>query len=227
MDMPGKQSLFAGMSLGIILFGSLAFFWGCEKTWQLWSIPTMSPNFADMRVITSGAESKALGFDPMICNPQDPWGRQLNYPRIWQMLYLLGVNQSHTVYFGVAFAILFVIAIFLYAPATLSRATAAVLMLSIFSPAIMLGLERGNIDMLMFSLVAAAIFCVRTNVAASTTLALVFILAAFVLKLYPLFGIGLILGQKKLSRSRESRGPRFSPSSISRPPIEDMLGLFA
>jgi hypothetical protein len=197
MKVPGKYLLLASVSLGIIIFSSLLFFWGSEKTWSLWSVPTLSPNFADLRIVTSGAESKALGFDPLINNPQEPWGRQLIYPRIWQMLYLAGINQTHTAYFGVALAVLFVIGLFLYAPSTLDRMTAAVLMLSIFSPAVLLGLERGNIDILMFFLLAAAIFCMKQNLAAVKALAVALVLVAFVLKIFPLFGIGLILSQKK------------------------------
>ncbi len=195
--MNGKHSLFVGVSLGIILFGSLSFLWGYEKAWHLFSITPMSPNFADMRVITSGAESKTLGFDPMVCNPRDPWGRQMNYPRIWQLLYLAGVNQKYTAAFGVTLAILFVVGIFLYTPSTMDHLTAVVLILSIFSPAVMLGVELGNNDLLMFFLLAAAIFCIKKNLTATTALAVALVLIAFVLKLYPLFGIGLLLGQKR------------------------------
>jgi hypothetical protein len=197
MKVPGKYLLLAGVSLGIIVFSSLSVFWGSEKTWGLWSVPAMSPNFADMRVITGGAESKALGFDPLISNPRDPWGRQLIYPRIWQMLYLAGVNQTHTAYFGAALAALFVIGLFLYAPSTLDPTTVAILILSIFSPAVLLGLERGNIDLLMFFLLAAAVFCIQQNRAGLKALAVALVLVAFILKIYPLFGIGLILSQKK------------------------------
>ena len=195
--MSGKHSLFAGVSLGIIIWGVLASFWGCETTWRWFNVPALSPNFADMRVITSGAESRALGFDPMVSNPRDPWHRQLNYPRIWQLLYRAGINQQYTAAFGVALAVLFVVGLFLQMPSTINHWTAAVLMLSLFSPAVLLGVERGNIDLLMFFLLAAAIYGIKKNVAATTALAVALVLMAFILKLYPLFGIGLLLGQKR------------------------------
>jgi hypothetical protein len=196
-SMTGKHLLLAGVILGIAIFSSLSFFWGCEKTLKLWGVPTWSPAFPDTRVITSGAESKALGFDPLVHNVQDPWGLQLNYPRIWQMLYLLGVNQSHTAYFWAALVVLFAVGLFLYTPSTLDRTTAAVLVLSLFSPAVLLGVEVGNIDFLMFFLLAAAIFSMKQKFTGAKALAVALVLVAFILKLYPLFGIALTLSQPR------------------------------
>jgi len=195
--MAGKRSLIIGTSLGIILIGTLSLFRGYESTWRLWNIPTMTPCFADAHDITSGAESKALGYDPYIYNPRDPWGRIQNYPRIWHMLYMVGINQSHTVYFGVTLAVLFVIALFLYPPSSIDNVTALILIASIFSPAVLLGVERGNIDLLMFFLLSVAIFIMNRGGTASRVLATASVLVAFILKLFPIFGIGLILGQKK------------------------------
>ena len=73
---------------------------GYEQTWRLWNILVMSPPFADLRVITHGADSIARGLDPLVSNPGDPWGRPLNYPRIWQSLYSVGINKSHTIALG-------------------------------------------------------------------------------------------------------------------------------
>jgi hypothetical protein len=195
--MDGKRFLSIGVSLGIILIGVLSVSLGYEQTWRLWNIPTLSPCFADCRVITSGAESRALGYNPLLNNPQDPWKRTMNYPRIWQMLYRVGVNQNDTVYGGCLFAALFVLGLFLYTPATLTRLTSAILILSIFSPAVLTGVERGNNDLLMFFLLSLAIFCMKSDGATLKGMAVAAVLTAFVLKLYPIFGVGLILNQKK------------------------------
>ncbi|HTY87673.1 MAG TPA: hypothetical protein VMB80_09440 [Candidatus Acidoferrum sp.] len=187
--MNGKLLLLAGLGLGtslIITYSSLA---GWEKTWRLWNVQPMYPCFADARVITRSAETKALGIEPL--------GRELNYPRIWEMLSLAGVNQSHTVGFGITLATLLAIGLVLVTPATLDKTTAAVLLGSAFSPAVMLGVERGNIDLLMFFLLAAAVFCMKKTGAGPRVLAVGLVLFAFVLKLFPWFGMGLVLNQKK------------------------------
>lgn len=170
---------------------------GYGATWNLWNIGALSPSFADARVITSGAESASLGYDPLIENPRDPWGRKLNYPRIWQTLSGVGINQSHTVYFGIALAALFVTGIFLFTPHTISGITAFILIVSIFSPAVLLGVERGNIDLLMFFLLSAAIFYMRRELLTSKVIAAISLLLAIVLKLFPVFGLGLVLSERK------------------------------
>ena len=104
--MNGKNMLFVGIGLGISIIGMLFLYYGYENTWKLWGIPTMYPYFADLRTITGGAESWALGYDPLVNNPGDPWGRLMNYPRVWQMLFRAGIDQTDTVYFGVAFFLL-------------------------------------------------------------------------------------------------------------------------
>jgi hypothetical protein len=193
----GKHTLFIGISLGVTFISLTSFFNGYEKTWRLWNIPVMSPCFADARDITSGTESKALGYNPYIYNPRDPWGRIQNYPRIWHYLYVVGINQRHTVYFGAALAVLFTIALFLYTPSGINNVTASILIASIFSPAVLLGIERGNIDLLMFFLLSVAIFIINKGGNASKVLATISVLVAFILKLFPIFGIGILLGQKK------------------------------
>ena len=197
--MNGKRYLIIGVSAGTILICMLFILMGYEKTWRLWNIPTTSPCFADARVITSGLETKALGLDPLIDNPRDPWGRKMNYPRIWQMLYLMGVNQSQTVYFGITFAILFVSGIYFFTPSTISEGVAKFLILCVFSPAILLGVERGNNDLVIFFLLAVAIFFTRKITVLAITNAAGALLAAFLLKLFPLFGLGLFLSLKKKS----------------------------
>jgi hypothetical protein len=105
---------------------------GYEQTWRLWSIPVMSPPFADLRVITHGADSVARGFDPLINNPGDPWGRPLNYPKIWQSLYSVGVNKSHTVLLGLGMILSFLAGVVMILPSA-SNMTCSLVVGALFS----------------------------------------------------------------------------------------------
>jgi len=50
--------------LAVVIFLLLLFaFYGYNQTWQLWNIPVMSPAFADLRVITHGADAVAMEID--------------------------------------------------------------------------------------------------------------------------------------------------------------------
>lgn len=195
--MRGKQNLFLLIAIGSIILEMLFLFYGYEQTWRLWNIPTMLPHFADLRAITGGAESYALGYDPLINNPSDPWGRVMSYPRIWQWLFLLKINQSHTTYIGITFILLFVVGIFLFLK-PINNITAGLLTISLFSPAVLLGIERANSDLLIFFIVSLALLVLRMSASA----AMLLILIGFVLKLYPVFGLGCLLkeNQKTLLR---------------------------
>jgi len=180
--------------LAVLVFARLFTLFGYNNTWGLWNIPTMPPYFADLRSITHGADSYAQGFDPMIENPGDPLQRRLNYPRIWQSLYSIGVNQSHTKILGIVIILLFLIGVCLVLPHA-SNTMILLVMAAVLSPATLLGVERGNVDLFMFFLAAVSVVAAQSQYILSA----VIILFGFVLKLYPIFGCAVFL---KLYRSK-------------------------
>lgn len=178
-----------GLTIAIIIlsFVVLFTFYGYESTWRLWNIPVLSPSFADLRAITHGSEAVAQGFDPMLNNPGDPWGRPLNYPRIWQALYWFGLNSSHTVGLGIFSITCFLSGIILIFP-NINSLTLGLLIPTLLSPAVLLGVERGNIDLIIFLVVAIAIYVTRS----STIFGDFSLLLGIILKIFPLFGISLL-----------------------------------
>jgi Glycosyltransferase family 87 len=183
--------LYLAGSVCLIMAG-LFFTYGYEKTWHLWNIPTFMPYLADARLITAAAESHALGYDPLIRNPRDPWGRPMNYPRVWQLLFYLRLCQADTIYFGVIFAAVFFSGVFLITK-NIDRSTAWLMTCAVFSPAVLLGLERGNNDLLVFFLLSLAVYVVKKSRVGTT----VVIGLSFVLKLYPIFGLAIFLRERK------------------------------
>jgi len=176
------------VAAGCLLLGALFLTQGVEAAWRWWNIPTMTPAFADLRSITGGADSYRAGYDPLIQNPGDPWGRPMNYPRIWQGLFWLGIDQGDTVPLGVGMALALLVGVLLVAwyadwPLALLWGTA------LFSPSVLLGVERGNSDLLMFFLLALGLWLAPRR----RWFALAAILAGFVLKLFPIFGLALFL----------------------------------
>lgn len=190
--MQGKKTLLGLVILGALVMGLLFRFYGYEQTWKLWNIPVMSPHFADLRSITGGAESYALGYDPLLNNPQDPWERRMNYPRVWQLLFFLGLNQSHTTLMGIVFIALFFVGVFLFME-RINHLTAICLALAIFSPAVLLGLERGNNDLFIFFILSIALTTLRKSPVVSMLLTIF----AFILKLFPFFALFYLLREDK------------------------------
>ena len=193
--MNGKTLLAVIVILGGVLLVLLFLGYGYDNTWQLWNIPTLSPNFADLRTITGGAESARMGFDPMVENPADPWGRTMDYPRIWMTLFALGIDQGDTLVMGLIMIAAFLAGLFLFVK-DIDRTTALVLGLAIFSPAVLLGIERGNNDLLIFFLLAAALVSFRRSAVLATGL----ITLGAALMYFPIFGLVILLGVPRRRR---------------------------
>jgi hypothetical protein len=166
--------------------------------WRLFGVPTADRLFRDTQNVTSAADCVRLGHDVLRDNPCDPLNRPLNYPRIWLISAYVGMNQSWTVPFGLLIAVLFGAAVW----SLFGRLTARqgiVVALAVCSPAVMFGVERGQVDLLVFALVVVAVVAWRTervSWAASPAL----VLAAAVAKLFPAIG----LAAYPLARSRRA-----------------------
>ena len=187
----GKGTLAAIILAMVVALSALGATRGYHAVWEIWNIPQMTPHFADLRNLTSAGDSIRAGFDPLVQNPADPWRRPFNQPRIMQYIVAgLGLSGAHTTAVGVTFIGLFVAGIFL-SLSTITNATAWILAAVIFSPALMLGVERGNHDLLMFFLVALGLAWPGKRAFSFAVL----LLAAF-MKLFPVFSVALFLRQK-------------------------------
>lgn len=195
--MKSRYNVISMTAAVVLLFLLLIHSQGYQAAWELMGIPPMTPHFADVRVITHGAEAHAQGLDPLINNPSDPWHRRMNYPRVWQLLYLLGINESHTTLIGLAIIASFWIGISLLLP-NATNSTLALVFAAAVSPAALLGMERANIDLFIFLLVVLSILAIQR----SNAWAMVALMAGFVLKLFPLFGWVILL---KLDASKIRR----------------------
>jgi hypothetical protein len=137
-------------------------------------------SFADLRSVTSAWDCERRGVSAFPQNPCDPFGRPANYPRVWISLWHLGLGEGDTVALGVAIGVLFFIsALAVAGPLTVGGGL--VYAAALLAPATLLGVERGNVDLLMFALVALGVLLLRR----SPWAAAIPITAAGVLKLFP------------------------------------------
>jgi hypothetical protein len=165
---------------------------GIQETWRLWKIPAWRLPFLDFRLIPGSAESFAHGYEPSVENPFDPTERIFNYPAFWRLFFYTGITQADTVWISVLMIILFFIAVFLF-PEKLTIPAAIGMLLVIFSPASMLLYERGNVDLIVFFI------CVMIVLAGSYSAYAAALVIAFgaIVKLYPFFGITILLKESK------------------------------
>ncbi|WP_019487605.1 hypothetical protein [Kamptonema sp. PCC 6506] len=156
----------------------------------------MLPPFADMRVIAAGAECIRLGYDVLVENPCDPWKRPMNYPRIWSIPASWGLDQSHTVILAILFGLLFFILTFVTIK-RLNYIEALFYALILCSPSVMLAIERGNNDLIIFSILALSLLIMKNNAFIWRYFSYIIILFAAILKIYPIFALITCLKEKK------------------------------
>ena len=167
-------------------------YYGYEATWQLWNVPTAMPPFLDFRLIPGSAESFRQGFEPTIKNPGDPHGRIFNYPFFWRVFFYSGITQDDTIWVSSLMIVLFFTGVFLF-PEKLRVPDSLAMLFVVFSPASMLLYERGNVDLIVFFL------CVLIVMAGdySPMLTAVLLMVGAVIKLFPFFGISVLLRESK------------------------------
>jgi hypothetical protein len=133
-----------------------------------------------------------MGYDPLYQNPYDPVQRPLNQPRFVQyILSILKINQGQTTVIGILFILLFFVGV-LIALKPINHSTAALIAAVMFSPALILGMERANHDLFVFFLVALALFVSRYPLIS----ALILLLASFI-KLFPMFALSYFFKYEK------------------------------
>lgn len=191
-DKYGKAFLVGG-SLLIWSFIFLLFKnYGYIQTWELWKVPTESPQFSDFRLIPGSAETFRRGIEPSVRNPGDPHKRKFNYPTFWRLFFYTGITQTDTIWISILMITLFFAGVFLF-PQNLTISGAILMLFIVFSPASMLLYERGNVDLIIFFLCVAIVFAADYSAYAAAALLMV----GTVVKLFPFFGISVLLRESK------------------------------
>jgi hypothetical protein len=184
--------------LAIIAAGRLV--WGVD-VWPLLGVPSGPSLFFDARNLTAAWESSRLGYDPLYISPRDPWGRPLMYLRPWLLLGALGLDQSHTTAIGVVL----VTAMFLSFASLVGRVTlgtGVVLAFAACSPAVMFAVERANMDIALFSLIAVALLLWRTFPRPAAVASPMLVLIGAMAKLYPVFALPAFVVASSRTASR-------------------------
>ena len=153
--------------------------------WKLFGVPAFFPRFADTRVITSGWDCARKGYDVLKTNPCDPWARPMNYPRLWTLPSHVGLGAGATAYVALAMIVAFLVATY-FLMGRISVRMAIYYLLCLVSFPVLLLIERGNNDMLVFALLVATAGALAWLNRPGIGIAVALILLATALKLYPI-----------------------------------------
>lgn len=172
---------------------------GGRGQWGRLGVPAGKLTFEDMRSVTTGWDCTRRGISVLALNPCDPFKRPANYPQVWMRLSFLGLEHQ-AVALGFVVAVVAGLAALLVIPSGAPAWTGVVYAGAICSPAVMLGFERGNVDLLIFALVVISALLLGRGLRGSVAAHNVLLLAA-ILKLFPVFAAGMLA-----RRIRDPRG---------------------
>jgi hypothetical protein len=161
---------------------------GWDPTWRAFGVTPLQPPFFDMHVINDYAACASRGVDayaPHACNVDN-----FNIPPVWLWLGLFGLDGSDSAWLS---AILIVItAIVMVLLFRGRRWQYGVLGLAaIVSPSVMMGVERGNLDLLILAFVGLAALFYKESKPGSAFVAIALLSCGIALKLFPMFCVSL------------------------------------
>jgi hypothetical protein len=149
-----------------------------------------------MRSITSAWTCEQRGVDPLPSNPCDPLRRPANYPRVWLLPSRLGLGDGATQPLAIANASVFFAAVLLFV-GRLRLWEGVVVAVAVCSPAVMMGVERGNVDLTVFAVLLVALMLFRRQRPVLRIASHALFLLAAVLKIFPVFAFTTLLQQRR------------------------------
>jgi hypothetical protein len=199
-----KQCLVNGINkqaFPLALFALWALYLFSLYNFNLWAyvgVPHMKPLFADLHAILAAAECHDKGLNVFVTNPCDALGRIHVYGSLWLKISHLGLQSHHLFMLGLSLNLIFMLlAVFLIQPKTLGQLALSCLI--VFSPAVTLGIERANNDLVVFILIAlsAILLAFKTRFTLAAGLALIYLSSS--LKIYPsiLFATVLLFAKQQ------------------------------
>ncbi|MCE5273078.1 hypothetical protein LLH00_17510 [bacterium] len=154
------------------------------RLWVYGGVPALDHPFGDMLAVLAAVDGSRAGYDVQRANPLDPYGRPHVYSRVWLWLRYTGLTERFNTAASVVIVALFLACAVLLlrprGPGELILAAAVLL-----SPAVMLGVERANNDLIVFSLLTASVLLLSGKLQSRLWLGVGLIFLASCLKYYP------------------------------------------
>jgi len=171
------------------------FFVPYREFWRKLGVPAAENAFIDLAAVLGAFDCDRLTGEVSLAN--NSCFTQIFYPSSWSLLTWLGLEQRNTIFLGVFFALIFYV-ITLIIIGRLNYQEAIVYALILCSPPVMLLVERGNVDIVIYSWLGVALMIIKNS------RALIFRLCAYlliffwgVIKLFPIFGLAVIIKEKR------------------------------
>lgn len=174
-----------GTAVALLALGHVV---GWDATWRAFGVTPLQPPFFDMHVINDYAACARKGLDPYApraCNVDN-----FNIPPAWLWLGFLGVDGSDSPWLSaILIAAAAIVMVLLFRGRRWYHGVMA--LGAILSPSVMMGVERGNLDLLILALVGSAALIYEERRVGRACGAMAFLGLGVVLKLFPMFCVSL------------------------------------
>ena len=180
----------------IIIYFFLIFFlsnvFGIEtnKIWFFFGVPAKNFLFSDIYPFFVNIDCKIVSDNLIDYYNQfkncDPWNRLFNYMPIWLHFLKLGINQNFVYLFGFLLVAIYYFSFFKLIKIK-SKNNFYIYLFLILSPVSMLAVERGNTDLLIFSLILLFLYFCRLKSFYKISFGYIIIFFASLIKFYPIF----------------------------------------
>lgn len=156
-------------------------------------VPAMEPLFGDTMCIAHWCDGYGRGEDPRSVNFKDPAGKviSMNYPPVVLGFHHLGMTAGRVVPWGILMGLVF-LASAMALSGRCSLREGAVWSVVLLSPSVVMAVERGNLDCLIFGLLT--VFCLTLS---QPFVSGVMVLAGTLLKIYPMAAVAAFVLKRK------------------------------
>jgi len=162
------------------------------QQWHLFAVPHLNYLFLDMAAVTAAIEGHGDGLNVLVANPYDPLERVHIYSPLWLLGAEVGLTRLDTSWIA-ALSIISYLALTVYIIRAGNWVASTVTVLFLLSPALLLGMERANTDLIAYGLIVLAIIFASKEKLVWHGLASAFLLVSSLAKFYPFFCLVLFL----------------------------------
>lgn len=136
------------------------FFVPYHNFWWRLGVPAATNPFIDLAAVLGAFDCDRLTGEVSLIN--NSCFKQISYPSSWSLLTWLGLEQRDTIFWGVFFALIFY-GITLIIIGRLNYQEAVVYALILCSPPVMLLVERGNVDIVIYSWLGVGLMMIKNS----------------------------------------------------------------
>jgi hypothetical protein len=164
---------------------------GGHSQWGKLGVGPLRYQFGDLRSITLAWDCVRQHPSVLPSNPCDPDKRPANYSGNLLLPSHLGLGQGDTIALGWSLFAVYLIAAVAVIPGRARLGTTVLYSGALCSPAAMLGVERGTIDLTLFALIVLAMLVAQRGERGRTVSAAL-VLFAGILKVFPVLAAGFL-----------------------------------